>query len=274
MGLHYEIIGSGPTIILIHGVCHRIHAWSPVIPYLSDRYRVVAVDLPDHGASDPLPAEGDPVEYMVEQFAELLTEVMPEGEKPHIAGNSLGGFVALELGARGLASSVTALSPAGFSGTEGEWRYTITVFRSLQKAAARMGGRSAAISRSALGRSLMMSVFCVKPWRYSAEAAAIDSVAIVESTILDRADRHAFLFSAPADEDLPITIRWGRFDMVLPVWEAKMASRVFPQAVIEHSMDGHVPMSDDPAGVAASIAACAERGLAHRPGSALAPAGG
>jgi pimeloyl-ACP methyl ester carboxylesterase len=109
----------------------------------------------------------------------------------------------------------------------------------------------------------MMAVFCARPWRYPAEAAAIDSEAIVSNTVLDRADRRAFVFSAPVDEDLPITIRWGRFDMVLPVRQVSLATRLFPQARVEVSADGHVPMSDDPEGVAASIAACAERGLAY-----------
>ena len=65
------------------------------------------------------------------------------------------------------------------------------------------------------------------------------------------------------DEELPITIRWGRFDLVLPVRQVKLASRLFPQARVEITADGHVPMSDDPEGVAASIAATVERGLAY-----------
>ena len=92
---------------------------------------------------------------------------------------------------------------------------------------------------------------------------AIDSEAIISNTVLDRADRRAFLFSAPVDEHLPITIRWGRFDLVLPVRQVALATRLFPQAEVEISADGHVPMSDDPEGVAASIAACADRGLVH-----------
>ena len=84
-------------------------------------------------------------------------------------------------------------------------------------------------------------------------AAAIDSEAIVSNTVLDRADRRAFVFSAPVDEDLPITIRWGRFDMVLPVRQVSLATRLFPQARVEVSADGHVPMSDDPPGLVRGI---------------------
>lgn len=262
MTLHHRISGSGPTIVLIHGVCHRAHAWDAVVPLLADRFRVVVVDLPGHGESATLPDAGDVLEHMVGELVELLGAVVPEGERPHLAGNSLGGFLALELGARGMASSVTALSPAGFFRSQAEWRYTVTVFHGLRRVAGALGRHLPVVSRRAAGRAVMMAVFCARPWRYPAEAAAIDGAAIVGNTVLDRADRGAFVFSAPQDEDLPITIRWGRFDLVLPVGQARSAARLFPQARVEITTDGHVPMSDDPEGVAASIAACAERGLA------------
>ncbi|MEV8222088.1 alpha/beta hydrolase [Dietzia maris] len=263
MGLYHQITGAGPTIVLLHGVCHRAHAWDPVVPLLADRFRVVVVHRPAHARTADLPDTGDVLDYVVSELVGLLEEVVPAGERPHIAGNSLGGFLALELGARGLASSVTALSPAGFFRSHAEWRYTVTVFRSLRRAAGRIGRHTPALTERAAGRAVMMAVFCARPWRYPAEAAAIDSEAIVSNTVLDRADRRAFVFSAPVDEDLPITIRWGRFDMVLPVRQVSLATRLFPQARVEVSADGHVPMSDDPEGVAASIAACAERGLAY-----------
>lgn len=263
MDLYHQVTGSGPTIILMHGVCHRAHAWDPVVPLLADRYRVVVVDLPGHGKSADLPEAGDALEYMIDQLTELLAELMPAGERPHVAGNSLGGFIALELGARGLVDSVTALSPAGFFRSNAEWRYTITVFRGLRRGAAKLGRHMPVVTERAAGRAVMMAAFCARPWRYPAEAAAIDGEAIVSNTVLDRADRGTFVFSAPVDEDLPITIRWGRFDLVLPVRQVSLASRLFPQARVEISADGHVPMSDDPEGVAASIAATVERGLAH-----------
>ena len=263
MALYHEITGSGPTVVLLHGVCHRTHAWNPVIPHLADRFRLVVVDLPGHGESAALPDAGDALEHMVGELVELIEEVVPAGERPHVAGNSLGGFLALELGARGVAGSVTALSPAGFFRSDAEWRYTITVFRGLRGLAGKLGRHIPALSQRAAGRALMMGAFCARPWRYPAEAAAIDGEAIISNTVLDRAGRDAFQFSAPVDEQLPVTIRWGRFDLILPVWQVKLASRLFPQARVEITRDGHVPMSDDPEGVAASIAACAERGLEY-----------
>ena len=263
MDLYHRVTGTGPTIVLIHGVCHRGHAWDPVVPLLADRYRLVIVDLPGHGNSPDLPPDGDPLEYMVNQLTTLLDSVLDPGERAHFAGNSLGGFLALEMAARGHAHSATALSPAGFFRTNAEWKYTLTVFHSLQRAAGTVSRYIPALSQRAAGRAVLMGAFCARPWRYPAEAAAIDGEAIITNTVLDRADRRAFVFSAPVDEDVPLTIRWGRFDLVLPVAQRRVASLLFPQARIEVSRDGHVPMSDDPDGVAASIAATVERGLAH-----------
>ncbi|GLB63338.1 hydrolase [Dietzia sp. NCCP-2495] len=263
MDLYHRVTGTGPTIVLIHGVCHRGHAWDPVVPLLADRYRLVIVDLPGHGNSPDLPIDGDPLEYMVDQLTTLLDGILEPGERAHIAGNSLGGFLALEMAARGHAHSATALSPAGFFRSNADWKYTLMVFHSLQKTAGRVSRYIPALSQRAAGRAVLMGAFCTRPWKYPAEAAAIDGEAIITNTVLDRADRRAFVFSAPVDEDMPLTIRWGRFDLVLPVAQRRLASLLFPQARIEVSRDGHVPMSDDPEGVAASIAATVERGLAR-----------
>ena len=105
--------GSGEPLVLVHGVTHRRQAWYPVLDRLTDHREVVLVDLPGHGASPDLVTHGRPVaDVLREQFKAFLDE---QGlDRPHIAGNSLGGLVALIAGAEGDARSVTALSPAGF----------------------------------------------------------------------------------------------------------------------------------------------------------------
>ncbi len=72
---------------------------------------VVALDLPGFGASPP-PAPGTPpgIESLTRLVAEFLDELGLE--RPHVAGNSLGGWLALELAKRDRVASATALSPA------------------------------------------------------------------------------------------------------------------------------------------------------------------
>ena len=111
--LAYERIGSGPPLVLLHGVGHRRQAWYPVVDLLSSQREVILVDLPGHGESDPFVPAGRPVVDALRD--ELVAFLGEQGlDRPHIAGNSLGGRMALEAGAIGLARSVTALSPAGF----------------------------------------------------------------------------------------------------------------------------------------------------------------
>src|SRR5699024_8764634 len=236
------------------------HAWDPIVPLLADHHRVVVVDLPGHGESPDVPADAEPVSYMADRLAEFVREVTPAGERPHIAGNSLGGFLGLELGARGLASGVTALSPAGFFRSDADRRHAGRLFSSIIKAAAVAGPAIPALSRTTIGRSLFMAVFCARPWRYPAEAMAIDGAAIGDNTVVTRLLDGDWVFSEPVDEQLPITVRWGRLDAALLVGQATQVPRVFPQARVERTWDGHVPMTDDPAGVAATIAADAHRG--------------
>ncbi|MEV8515601.1 alpha/beta fold hydrolase [Dactylosporangium sp. NPDC051484] len=111
MTLHFARSGSGEPLVLIHGIGHHWRAWEPVIGPLSRHHDVIALDLPGFGRSPASEANrGMPtaVAALGEFFAGLGLD------RPHVAGNSLGGAIALELAAAGLARSVTALAPAGF----------------------------------------------------------------------------------------------------------------------------------------------------------------
>ena len=112
--LAYTRKGSGEPLVLIHGIGHRRQAWDPVFERLAESYDVIAVDLAGFGESAAYPRR----EVQHAQRVDNLTDNFAAWgvEKPHVVGNSLGGALALELGARGAVSSVTALSPAGFFG--------------------------------------------------------------------------------------------------------------------------------------------------------------
>jgi pimeloyl-ACP methyl ester carboxylesterase len=88
--------------------------WQPVLGRLAEHHDVVAVDLPGFGASPMPPPDTPPgIDSQVRLVTEFLAELGME--RPHVAGNSMGGLIALEMAARGLARSATALSPAGFA---------------------------------------------------------------------------------------------------------------------------------------------------------------
>lgn len=246
MQLAHDIRGEGPPLLLVHGVVHRRHAWDPVIDLLTPHRRVITVDLPGHGDSPEMPDGADPLQIGVELMAEFLEQVAP-GEKAHVAGNSLGGWFALEAAARGLVASATALSPAGFFANPLDQKRSIDTFRTLRWATRRLGTRRDALLGTAAGRSVGMGVFFAKPWRVPAEVARIDAAALLTNTVIDRGLSADFAFTPQVDPTIPITVAWGRRDLVLPAWEARGVRRVFPQAeVTVYPRLGHVPMYDDP----------------------------
>jgi pimeloyl-ACP methyl ester carboxylesterase len=101
--------GSGPPLVLLHGFTDTWRTWELSLPSLERRFDVLAPTLPGHAGGPPLPELDERV--MVDAVERAMDDAGLE--TAHVAGNSLGGFVALQLAARGRARSVTALAPAG-----------------------------------------------------------------------------------------------------------------------------------------------------------------
>src|SRR5687767_10997424 len=112
MGLDLHRGGSGEPLVLIHGIGHTWRGWRPMLPLLEPRFDVLAVDLPGFGHSAPLPAGVPPTAETLADAVEREMDAAGFGTA-HVAGNSLGGWIALVLGRRGRARSITAISPAG-----------------------------------------------------------------------------------------------------------------------------------------------------------------
>ncbi|PZG16350.1 alpha/beta fold hydrolase [Nonomuraea aridisoli] len=137
MELAFERRGSGEPLILVHGIGHHRRTWLPVLDRLAAARTVIAVDLPGFGASAGLP---EPIPYTAESLADAVESfcVRLGVREPHVAGHSLGGYIALELASRGVVRTATALSPVGFW-TRPELLYYRTVLRAM-RASARYGG--------------------------------------------------------------------------------------------------------------------------------------
>ena len=90
-GTAYYSAGDGEPVFLVHGVGMRLEAWGPQIDALSPTHRVIAVDMPGHGSSAPLPNGAE-----LDRFVQWLTAVFDdlEVERANVAGHSMGALIA------------------------------------------------------------------------------------------------------------------------------------------------------------------------------------
>jgi pimeloyl-ACP methyl ester carboxylesterase len=103
-----------PALVLVHGLGSAGNIWKTLIPQLKKDFSVIALDLPGHGVSEIYDNEAvDPTSLA----RAIVDEVVKTHgfTQMHVAGNSLGGWIALEMGAVApeKVKSITALAPAG-----------------------------------------------------------------------------------------------------------------------------------------------------------------
>ncbi|MFD6653917.1 alpha/beta fold hydrolase [Streptomyces parvus] len=250
----YERTGSGEPLLLLHGIGHHLQAWDPVTRILAAERDVIAVDLPGFGTSPALP---DGVPYDLATVGPVLGAFCAELglDRPHVAGNSLGGLLALELGRTEVVRSVTALSPAGFW-TEAERRYAFGTLRTMRRSALAMPvPLIERLSESAAGRTALTSTIYARPGRRSPEAVVAETLALREATGFHQTLEvgRGAVFGDDV-KGIPVTVAWGTRDRILLRRQGVRAKRVIPDArLVRLPGCGHVPMNDDPALVARVI---------------------
>jgi pimeloyl-ACP methyl ester carboxylesterase len=250
---HYRV-GTGEPLVLVHGIGSQWQVWGPVIGALAKEHEVIALDLPGFGASPPHPP-GTPagIDSVTRLVAEFLDELGLD--RPHVAGNSLGGWIALELAKQNRARTATALSPAGFA-SDAEQLYIRNMFRVVVRAARLMAPRAESFVATPLGRAATLGIFVAKPANLPAAGAAEATRALAGAEWFDEMLRvlSRSNFSGGDQIDVPVTIAWGQHDRVLWPRQAARAAAAIPQAkMLTLSGCGHVPITDDPDQVARVI---------------------
>ncbi|MET7287292.1 alpha/beta fold hydrolase [Streptomyces sp. NPDC005573] len=250
----YARVGRGEPLVLLHGIGHHLQAWDPVVDILATEREVIAVDLPGFGASPALPAGLD---YDLATTNTVLGSLFRalELDRPHVAGNSLGGLLALELGREKLVRSVTAFSPAGFW-TQAERRYAFGLLLTMRGVAQRLPVPLVErLSRSTAGRTALTSTIYARPARRAPDAVVAETLALVGATGFDATLRAGATVQFTDDlPGMPVTVAWGTRDRLLVRRQGVRAKRIIPHArLVRLPGCGHCPMSDDPALVARVI---------------------
>jgi pimeloyl-ACP methyl ester carboxylesterase len=211
------------------------------------------VDLPGFGHSEPLPAGVDSTPEALADAVER--EMLGAGfDTAHLAGNSLGGWIALELARRGRARTVTAISPAGLQHAR-EKQWGAGILRGMRWLAANAPPPEAAL-RNPVTRSLLAGPSVARPWRY-------DPDLLIEATELYAScpGLHATLphtFGAQprglTTLDVPVLLLWGTLDLILLPRQGRRFERLIPDAELRYVRGiGHVPMTDAPELLAEAI---------------------
>jgi pimeloyl-ACP methyl ester carboxylesterase len=250
MALAYARTGRGDPLVLVHGTGSQRQMWRPVLDRLAAERDVIAPDLPGHGESAALSERA----VTPERYADVIEELLDDLGlgRAHVAGSSLGGGIAVVLGARGRALSVTALSPIGFW-TPKEADFCRRSIGFAAAAARALEPVAPLILGNPVGRTLTSAQLVGRPWRMSAQESLGATRNLGRSpglrAAMDGYRRWRFVPDGPLP--CPVTIAWAQHDRLLLPRQAERARRALPTArqLILRGC-GHVPTWDDPEQVA------------------------
>ncbi|GAA1949002.1 alpha/beta fold hydrolase [Catenulispora subtropica] len=248
MELSFARRGSGEPLLLIHGIGHRWQAWEPVLDRLAAHHDVIAIDIPGFGKSAPLkldPGQRPTIELAMERIAGAFPGFGIE--RPHVAGNSLGGALALELAKHGHAASATAFSPAGFWTTWREKAWAVGSLSALRATTFAPKPILRYVANHPTARVVAFGMIDGQPRRLDPELAYGDTLGLRECKAFRTVAKGARHYHFSGDTNVPTTVAWGAKDRILLRRQFEQAKRVLPGARFEDLPGcGHVPMNDDP----------------------------
>lgn len=215
--------GSGPPLVCLHGFTDTWRTWELVLGTLERRHEVLAPTLPGHAGGPALPAE-----LSTETILDAIEHILDDAgfATAHVVGNSLGGYLALRLAARGRARSVVALAPAGGwdRGDDARDR-TLDQFEAWQELLLRLAPHAEAIVSTPAGRRRATELSTVNYEHIPPDLIAHQMCAVATCKALRPflavARREGWSVDAPSIE-CPVRVVWGTEDRLLP-WPSSAA---------------------------------------------------
>lgn len=247
--LRYVDIGEGnePPIVFVHGLGGNWQNWLENLPAAAQERRALALDLPGFGMSE-MPA----TEVSISGYAETIVAWLDRLGLPKVVlvGNSMGGFVAAEVGIRtDLEDRLVLVAAAGISQTSLRRRPTMTAAR----VAMTIGAVTASRSREIVSRERLRHVVMSTIFRYPGRMRPDILYEVVQGSgkpgFLDALDAlTSYDFRDRLSEiDCPTLIIWGRQDVIVPQRDGDEYERLIPQSrQVVMDDTGHVPMLERP----------------------------
>jgi pimeloyl-ACP methyl ester carboxylesterase len=250
----YRSAGSGPVIVMVHGITSTSATWANVLPYLAEHFTVIAPDLLGHGESAK--PRGD---YSLGAYASGIRDLLVAlgHQRATFVGHSLGGGVAMQLAYQfpehcerlvlvssgGLGREITPLLRAA-SLPGSELVLPLLVNEQLMGAgrtAGRLLGRIGLRVHTDVGEVLRGHASLSDGAARSAFLHTLRTIVDLRGQRVDATDR---LYLAQA---LPFLLVWGERDPIIPVEHARTAHRLVPGSQLEiFGGAGHFPHLDDP----------------------------
>lgn len=240
-------IGRGEPVVLLHGFVLTWQSWDPIIENLARDHEVLALTLPGHWGG---PEANHPAS--IATLADWVEAKLDEAgwHAAHLVGNSLGGWLAFELAARGRALTVTGIAPAGFWPSGPAARSLIRKFRSFGPLVG-LGTPDGRPVMPNMLRSLLVPLLVHRPAAVPNRLATAMSAAVGRCTIIKDLAEDASVpagFTKLSDLKIPITVLLPEHDRIIP------PHLYDPDAFTDHPTIevrplpgvGHVPMLEAP----------------------------
>jgi len=235
---------SGDHVVLLHGFGGDLNGWMFNQPELAGRYRVHALDLPGHGASDHDVGSG-----AVPDLANAVVATLDalEIEKAHLVGHSLGGAIALYLAIKhsDRVASATLVCPGGL-GPDINMEF-IDGFvaadrrKPMKQALALLFADDSAVKRQMIEESL----------KYKRLDGVEDVLATIRDANFTDCNQAGGMREALGSLKLPVQVIWGRDDQIIPAAHGDG----LPSSVAVMTIDdaGHMPHMEQPRAFNAAV---------------------
>lgn len=235
--------GQGEPLLLIHGFGADKDVWAPVSRYLTDRFHVIAIDVPGFGESSrPLDWR-----YRIQDQVERVHQIAValQLQRFHIGGNSMGGYISAVYAAKypGDLASLWLLDPGGLATAE----------KSEMAKAVESGTPTPLLVRSRADLDALMSWVYARPPFVPSSFKNIFAARAAADYELRKHILHDIREESPTLEQLlpgvnvPMHIVWGAADRVVRPSGATVLAGLLPKATITIFPDvGHVPIIEQP----------------------------